>query len=72
MPNKYYTTLFCDNQDNLFHILCIKTDVVTPYLNRLDKAVQMKGHNIFFQGVKNITPQLLSNSKIRVATYHPP
>ena len=29
-----------------FYLFCIKTYVVTPHLNHLDKIVQMRGHNI--------------------------
>ena len=35
-------------RDN-FCLFCIKTYVVTPYLNCLDKTVQIKGHNIWFR-----------------------
>ena len=33
----------------MFCEYCIKTYVVTPHLNRLDKTVQMRGHNIWFK-----------------------
>ena len=57
-----YSTLSCGNnhraelqirehlviiRDN-FCYFCIKTYVVTPHLNRLDKTGQMRGHNIWF------------------------
>ena len=46
---------FCD--------VCIKTYVVTPHLNRLDKTVQLRGHNIWFQSEirKFITKYSLSS-----------
>ena len=34
-------------RDN-FCIFWLKTYVVTPHLNRLNKMVQMRGHNIWF------------------------
>ena len=34
---------------DIFCQFCIKTYVVTPHLNHLDMAVQMRGHNIWFQ-----------------------
>ena len=49
-------------RDN-FCLFCIKTYVVTPHLNRLDKTVQMRGHNIWFQReIRKIIPQLSSNT----------
>ena len=33
---------------DIFCSFCIKTYVVTPHLNCLDKMVQMRGHNIWF------------------------
>ena len=35
-------------RDN-FCYFCIKTYVVTPYLNHLVETVQNRGHNIWFQ-----------------------
>ena len=43
-------------RDNFVQIL-VKTYVVTPHLNRLDKTVQMRGHNIWFHSkIRKIIP----------------
>ena len=39
-----YLVIIRDN----FCLICIKTYVVTPHLNRLTETVQMRGHNIWF------------------------
>ena len=44
LDKREYLVIIRDN----FCLFCIKTYVVTPHLNRLDKTVQMRGHNIWF------------------------
>ena len=44
LDKREYLVIIGDNFCKFF----IKTYVVTPHLNRLDKTVQMRGHNIQF------------------------
>ena len=46
-------------RDN-FCYFCTKTYVMIPHLNRLDKTVQMKGHNIcFYAEMTKIIPVII-------------
>ena len=52
------------NKDNFCHFY-IKTDIVTPHLNHLDKKVQMKGHNVRFKRkLRKIILQLSLNTPL--------
>ena len=45
LDKRKYLVIIRDN----FCEFCLKTNVVTPHLNRVNKTVQMKGHNIWFR-----------------------
>ena len=44
LDKREYLVIIRDN----FCLFCFEPYVVTPYLNRLDETVQMRGHNIWF------------------------